>query len=326
MPDKQEQQRTNSHAYYLASGQSFEWGLGTKTPLPQEAFWLHIDGTIADDMQWLESSGLIPGYFLQAFSHDNPRPLCEVTAEGILLIMRGINHNEGQDPEDMIAVRFWVTERYVISMSHRKSFVAQRLGQLLSVPNSIKKPMDLLAEFGKHALLEISALLVQVGDKLDLLEAQVLAPTEDPHDEELAAVSSTNLYLHRHLQPLKDAVQEMLDLESPLMKGPILMRARELLNRLKSCLEETDLVRQRLQLIEMQIDRHIARKTERRSYLFTMWATVILPVNMFTSLCGVNLAGIPFAKEPWAFGVFCLLLIASAFLVRLILKPYRYNQ
>jgi zinc transporter len=41
---------------------------------------------------------------------------------------------------------------------------------------------------------------------------------------------------------------------------------------------------------------------------------VFLPLTFLTGLLGVNLAGIPFATEPWVFWSFCAMLTAVALL------------
>ena len=52
----------------------------------------------------------------------------------------------------------------------------------------------------------------------------------------------------------------------------------------------------------------------------TALTAILLPPSLLAGLLGVNVAGIPFANEPWAFGAICattvLLIVLEVWLLR----------
>ena len=78
--------------------------------------------------------------------------------------------------------------------------------------------------------------------------------------------------------------------------------------------EELEAVRERAALAHEELTDLRAEQLDRRSLLISIVALIFLPVTFVTGLLGMNVEGIPFAQEPWAFwGVFAFCgLVAAA--------------
>ena len=77
--------------------------------------------------------------------------------------------------------------------------------------------------------------------------------------------------------------------------------------------EELEAIRERAALIHEELTDRRAELIDSRSLLISIAALIFLPVTFVTGLLGMNVAGIPFSQEPWAFwGVvgFCVLIAA----------------
>lgn len=67
--------------------------------------WLHFNRLAAETREWLETSSDLSDAVIAALLRTESRPRCAPYEDGLLLNMRGINHNPGAEPEDMISVR-----------------------------------------------------------------------------------------------------------------------------------------------------------------------------------------------------------------------------
>ncbi|HEY0251735.1 MAG TPA: CorA family divalent cation transporter, partial [Kofleriaceae bacterium] len=67
--------------------------------------WLNLDYSFDDVTAWLRDASKIDPLVLAALVDPDPRPRAAAYGEDLLMIMRGINANEGATPEDMISVR-----------------------------------------------------------------------------------------------------------------------------------------------------------------------------------------------------------------------------
>jgi zinc transporter len=72
--------------------------------------------------------------------------------------------------------------------------------------------------------------------------------------------------------------------------------------------EEVDGILDRARLVQEAISDRLAGQLNQRIYVLTLISGIMLPLTFLTGLLGVNLEGIPGAKNPWAFTVFCVLL------------------
>ena len=47
-------------------------------------------------------------------------------------------------------------------------------------------------------------------------------------------------------------------------------------------------------------------------YILSIVAGIFLPLGLLTGLLGINVGGIPGTENPWAFAIFCVLLLIIA--------------
>lgn len=82
----------------------------------------------------------------------------------------------------------------------------------------------------------------------------------------------------------------------------------ELYNRLTRNLEELELVRERISLIQEAEHRRITERMNRTMYLLGIITGFFLPMSFVTGLLGINVGGIPGADAPYGFVAACLLI------------------
>jgi len=90
----------------------------------EKKVWCHLDFLVDDCRPNLESLG-IPEHAIDALTRLDTRPRTMVYEAGILLILRVVNLNPGQDPNDMVSLRFWVEKDRIITLRHRRVLSTQ---------------------------------------------------------------------------------------------------------------------------------------------------------------------------------------------------------
>ena len=83
-------------------GKPMTWQqVGAWTP-SDGALWAHFD--YADDhvQEWLSQASGIDPITSAALLATDPRPRIVINGDGIMMILRGVNLNEGAQPEDMV--------------------------------------------------------------------------------------------------------------------------------------------------------------------------------------------------------------------------------
>ena len=90
------------------------------------------------------------------------------------------------------------------------------------------------------------------------------------------------------------------------------LHLREAADRFARMAEELEAVRERSALIHEQLTDLRSETIENRGLLISVVALIFLPLTFITGLLGMNVEGIPFAHQPWAFDAVCGLCAAIA--------------
>ncbi len=95
--------------------------------VPAERCWLHLDYSAESAREWLNTSPLVPDVIRHALLGESNRPKLVKVNNGLQLTLRGINHNEGQRPDHMVAIRFYITDQLIVSTRHRRVYAVEQV-------------------------------------------------------------------------------------------------------------------------------------------------------------------------------------------------------
>lgn len=91
--------------------------------------------------------------------------------------------------------------------------------------------------------------------------------------------------------------------------------------------EELESIRERAALIHETLTDLRAEQIDQRSLIIAIVAMVFLPLTFITGLLGMNVAGIPFAHEPWAFwGVFWLCVVMAVVIAAYFIRRHWFER
>lgn len=116
----------------------------------------------------------------------------------------------------------------------------------------------------------------------------------------------------KHLRPQRLVLESLLNSDSPLLSDRNRDMIGENLDQLLRLLETLQDMRERLVILNDQINRLRDIQLNRTSYIFTVAAAVFLPLGFLTGLFGINLMGIPIDDHPAGFSILtglCVLLV-----------------
>ena len=84
--------------------------------------WMNLDYAVPEAAAWLDERSNVDTLMREALTDSDPRPRASIHAtDDLLFVVRGINLNQGAEPEDMISIRLYVERERVITLRHRVS-------------------------------------------------------------------------------------------------------------------------------------------------------------------------------------------------------------
>lgn len=282
-------------------------GAGGARPLAEEALtttvpaWIHLDYSAGEARNTLRSLGL-PGQVIDTLTRLESRPRSVAIKDGLMVVLRGINRNAGADPEDMVSLRIWLDQGRLISVRQRPVVAAQQLRKTLEGGgHGPTDPGGLLCALIQGLADGIALFVDDTEARMERLEGQV---DELPRGELRSKITELRRQVatvRRYLAPERDALESLVRIAGSHFDDQDVYALREQSDRITRYVEDLDLVRERAQVTQEELMNRIAQEQNTRTYIFTVVATVFLPITFISGVFGMNTAGLPGLENAVAF-------------------------
>ena len=291
-------------------------GLAEWTP-DQGLLWVHIDVNNEASRLWLQRDSGLPSATVQSLLAPETRPRSHVGDTGGLVVLRGVNLNPGDDPEDMVSVRIWFEPDRIISTRRRRLLSIQDVRAALDQGTGPKTSGEFLAFL-------IGRLADRIGDFVNSLEDHISDAEDRAEAGDIATSRRTNTMLRRQLasvrrflSPQRDALDRLYRQAGTRLSDTESNELREEAERLTRYLEDIDLARERLVVMQEEFLALQAQEQNSRMYVLSVVAAIFLPLTFVTGLLGMNVGGLPGLESPRGFltSVLIMLLAAGALIL-----------
>lgn len=276
----------------------------------QGVLWLHVDLNMEAGQVWITQQSDLDPNTIDALLAEDTRPREMVLNDGLLLILRGVNLNPGQDPEDMVAIRLWMDNQRIISACHRRLLSVQDLVGKIEVGNGPVRTGEFLADLVERLIDRIRGVVAETENLATEIEEAAIADASQERRTELAELRRQVVALRRFLAPQREALSRLHSERLSWLDDDERARLRETSNQLTRYVEDLDAVRDRAAVTQEQIESRLSEQLNRRMYILSIITAIFLPLAFLTGLLGVNLGGIPGANSELGFGIFALGLAA----------------
>ena len=271
---------------------------------PARFVWIHLDGREDDTLAWLKEHGGMPEPVVYALTATETRPRSEAIDDGALINLRGPAADGDAGDDRLVSIRAWVEQGRAVSVSFRGLAGLDDLrGQMER--GLIKDPGDLISHLAMTITKRVDPVIADLGDLVDDCETALDADHAFDTRRKIAGARSDSIVYRRFVAPQRAALAGMAELEAPWLEADDRLHLREAADRFARMTEELEAVRERAALIHEQLTDLRSEQIENRALLLSIVALIFLPLTFLTGLLGMNVDGIPFAHEPWAFAAVC---------------------
>jgi len=272
--------------------------------------WIHLLGTDAAALDWLETESGIDSFIHQALTAEDTRPRCTTHGDGAIINLRGINLHEGAEPEDMISLRLWVEGRRIVGVWRRPLYAVADMFAAIERGQAPVSPGDLVAKLALRLADRMEPTIADLHEQIDAMED--VLDTEGaaaPSRAELADIRRQAIVLRRFIAPQRDALNTLAIEDLSWLTERDRSRIREAGDKTTRVAEELESVRERAAIVHDQMLEKRAEEMNRYTLLLSVVASIFLPLGLITGLLGINVGGIPGADNPWAFAIVTGLLV-----------------
>ncbi|MDQ4421071.1 zinc transporter ZntB [Sphingobium sp. DEHP117] len=265
-----------------------------------EFLWVHLDGKVDDVDTILTRFAHIPSPAVAALKAQETRPRCAQFDEGALVNMRGLGAPSAIDGDPLVSIRFWAQRGLVVSLSYRELGVLDRLITRM-LAGELRDPGDLIAATAIEITDALDPEIADLGDALDAIESSVLEDGSTIERQKVAQLRAEAISYRRFLAPQRQATERLMTMPADWLEPDDRLHLQEAADRCARMVEELESVRERAALTHEALTDLRAEHMNRQALVLAIVALVFLPLTFITGLLGMNVEGIPFAREPWAF-------------------------
>jgi zinc transporter len=294
-------------------------------PSSPESLWLHFDANHPEALAAIRAVAPdIDEHSLTAIFDHDARPRTLPLDNGVLVILRGINHNEGDEPEDMVAIRMWVSDKHLISLRYRKSKGLMQVSDSLEIGRGPKSLGDVVSQICSNVFGFIEVSIEKLDEHIDQLETKVLDEPSKNLRRDISELRKEAIILRRYIAPQKEAINQLQYADVGWLSVRNLRRIQEAQDSLLRGIEELDSIRERAQVVKDELVNALSDRLNRNLYVLSVITAIFLPLSFLTGLFGINIGGMPGVSSENAFFIFVVSLTVLLIIQIALFKLFKW--
>ncbi len=262
--------------------------------------WLHLDGQLEEARDWIDGQTEIPSIVRNALRASETRPRSDILDGGSIINLRGLGEKPEEAADPLVSIRFWAEKGRVISLSYRP---LEGLNDVIDlfVGGQIRDPGDLITAFATEMSKGLDPKVAALGDGLDDIEARIEENNARSTRRRVSKIRAQAIGYRRFVAPQREALERLSAAQCIWLDEDDQSHLREASDRYARMAEELEAVRERAAVVHDELTDLRTERMDARALLISIVALIFLPLTFITGLLGMNVKGIPFAEELWAF-------------------------
>ncbi len=301
------------HAFILdgqGGGQPLTWVEVERWTPAEGHLWVHLAYDAPQAVAWIEQKCALDPVVSQALISEETRPRSLAVGKGLLMTLRGINHNQGEDHEDMVSVRLWAEEMRIISTRKRRLMSVAEIADNLAAGRGPATSGEFIEVLAEILTTNIESAVDIIEEQAARLEEQVVQFSDKGLRSQISAIRRKAILLRRYLAPQREALDRIQSETIPWLGDRDRKHLHETINSLIRIIEDLDSIHERALVAQEELISLLSEQLNSRMYTLSLVTTIFLPLSFLTGLLGINVGGIPGADSPWGFGVVGLVVLA----------------
>lgn len=292
--------------------------------LPQDNYWVHLFLDDPYTRHWLETYSQLDEHVIDAMLQQETRPRVSESENGALVIFRGVNLNEGEEPEDMVSIRLHADQNRIISVRKRRLRAVHDIREAFTKgagPNSTGEFVAMLSDF---LCTRMDPIITQLNEEMDTAEEYIIEKPDIDLRENITEVRKQAILFHRYLAPQRDTLARLRLSDQRWLQSSDKKLLLESYDRMSRHVEDLNALRERSQIVHDELSFAVSNRLNRNTFLLSIVSAIFLPLTFLTGLLGINVGGIPGAHDDGAFWVIVSILLLCGLGQIILLKRMKW--
>lgn len=278
----------------------------------EEVLWLHLQRDCADLEDWLRFKLHLPEPTAELLVSDQSRPRAFREGNALVATLRDINFNPGEEPEDMIAMQLWSDGSRVLTLRRAPQQSPNEVRAQLDAGTGPRDAGAMVTLIAELMIDHLGGAVVDINETIDRLEDDFADRDLKQRSMQIAELRRDCLALQRYVSPQHEALERISRDAPEWFEEHDRREIAESIARLRRHLDDINISKESAVVLQDELRNRAQAAGQEATYKLGVIGGIFLPLTFFTGLLGSNVAGIPYAEEPWAFWAVCGLCLAIA--------------
>tara|TARA_Y100001970_G_scaffold293450_1_gene440291 strand:+ start:2336 stop:3256 length:921 start_codon:yes stop_codon:yes gene_type:complete len=287
--------------------------------------WINIDQVNNEAITFLKSEYNFHHLDLEDIQGETQTPKLDTYKNYLFLVIQVPHWNEETKSIKTHEVDIFIGDGFLITIQHTKSKEVKNFFYRCMKKKRIKKEwMRSNSGYLLYSLLEslfkdFQPTLNKIGKELTKIEQDVFEGEQNTQlVRELAIYRRSVLALRRIVDPQRYLMANLAHIRKPFLNEETSLYFDDINDYLNKTWAIIDTYRDSIQGLHVTVESLITQKTNKVISMLTVISVCLLPFTVLASIYGMNITGLPFAKDPvwiWSMFVFLALLLVVIMLV-----------
>ncbi|MGR1579825.1 zinc transporter ZntB [Thalassobius sp. S69A] len=268
--------------------------------------WAHLDGKDPAANGWISAQlDYLDPQAIEALLDVDTRPRLTVLGSGMILILRGMNFNAGEDPEDMVSVRMWIDPHRIVTISRKRVWAIERMHEALAAGRGPSDAGSFLVNLIEDITTNIAKFQSGLDQKAEELEHKVISEGTERLRRQVVDMRLQIIAARRYMGPQRDALAEIGRAKLELLDQTTRREIEEEHLKMTRVVEDMDELREQASVLREELSGQLSDRLNRNMFMLSILSAIFLPLGFLTGLFGVNVGGLPGLERSDAFLWLC---------------------
>lgn len=296
---------------------------GTAEPIPNEQadaalaqhgegwIWVHLGLADTRCRAWIMQHAPVSDLAREVLAGPDRHLRLDILGSEIVGVVPDLNQDFDQPGDDLVRLRFVLTERMLITARQRPVHSVERTRRAIDSGKRFPTALSFLDAVIDQFADAIGRVAERLGDELDSAEDHVMRDEPNNDRPRIGRVRLQAVRIHRQLSQLRSMFHR-LEPRVAADNAQIGRAIRRLAQKLDSIDHEMSALHERSRLLLDELDAKMTAVTNRRLFTLSILTACLLPPTLVTGFFGMNTKDMPFQNTDGGTWWAALVALAAA--------------
>lgn len=285
--------------------------------------WLNLDYKNQNTPMILEKEYNLDSYAINILISENAHQRIthlDNDKGSIIVLKKSSIYN----PKKSSSLRILIRENQIITLSHNQSQSTLKTYEKLEKSVGPKDTIECLISIIQNLFSSIYEKTTKITNNLDEIEELIISnkKKKDLHIK-ILNIRKEIIDTHKYLVPQKDIFDNILGEIPFITKSKYKNYFTEINNNISKAIDSLTFSREHILILQEEIDNSMNISMNNHMYILSVIVTIFTPLTVISGMLGMNVKGIPYSDNEYAFAGVCTIMLLIALISLLLLKKIR---